>query len=273
MAEDTLDNILSGSGDAPGNEQQEVAQVETGGEGQQEQQIQAEGEGEGQGQRMVPHEALHAEKQKVKRYTEEVADFRKQLTESNAAWERRMAELVKAVTPKQEVAPKPDWFENPEAATQSAVQSTVSPQFEQINQQLLAIARDNAETRFTPEVVNTAEQEFIKALQGKTLDPADYQKVVSSPNRYAAAVQWHKQQQARAEIGDDPAAFRAKLEAEILAKHGLTAEGAAAEVPAAPKAPVMPSNLAGARNVGSRSGPAWSGPPSLQDIFDTSRPN
>jgi hypothetical protein len=30
---------------------------------------------------------------------------------------------------------------------------------------------------------------------------------------------------------------------------------------------VMPSNIAGARNVGSRTGPAWSGPPSLQDIF------
>ena len=38
-------------------------------------------------------------------------------------------------------------------------------------------------------------------------------------------------------------------------------------------APVFPSNLAGARNVGSRSGPAWSGPPSLDDIFDRSQPN
>jgi hypothetical protein len=52
--------------------------------------IEAEGEGEGQGQKMVPHEALHAEKQKVKRYTEEVADFRKQLSErtlpGNVGW-------------------------------------------------------------------------------------------------------------------------------------------------------------------------------------------
>src|SRR6185503_12259288 len=99
------------------------------------------------------------------------------------------------------------------------------------------------------------------ALQSKTLDQADYQKVVSSPNRYAAAVQWHKAQLAKAEIGDDPAAFRAKIEAEILAKHGLTQEGGAAQQQQKPA--VMPSNLAGARNVGSRSGPAWSGPPSL----------
>ena len=33
-----------------------------------------------------------------------------------------------------------------------------------------------------------------------------------------------------------------------------------------------PSNLAGARNVGSRSGPAWSGPASLNDIFDRRKP-
>lgn len=267
MTDETLDSLLSGGGNVPETEEKEVvAQPE--GEGQQEQPEAEQQEGETGQSKMVPHEALHAEKQKVKRYTEEVSDFRR----SNEALQRQVAELLQRVPiPKQEQAPKPDWFENPEVATQHAVNSTVSPQFEQINQQLLAIARDNAETRFTPETVDTAEKAFISAMNGRTLDPADYQKVVSSPNRYAAAVQWHKRQLAQAEIGDDPAAFRAKLEAEILAKHGLTAEGAAAEVQPVQQKQVMPSNLAGARNVGSRSGPAWSGPPSLTDIFDTSR--
>lgn len=260
-----LDNILSGGGDAPvANEQEQVAQV-TEGEGQQEQNEASEQEEGGQGQRMVPQQALHAEKQKVKRYTEQVSDFQRQLSETNAAWERRMAQLVEAVKPKQEAAPKPDWFENPEVATQHAVQTTVSPQFEQINQTLLAIARDNAETRFTPEVVNEAEQAFIGAMQSQKLDPADYQKVVSSPNRYAAAVQWFKREQAKAEIGDDVTAFRAKVEAEILAKHGINPEGQQAEQQQ--RAPVMPSNLAGARNVGARSGPAWAGPTPMNDIF------
>ncbi len=267
-----LDSILSGGSEAvpATNEQETVTQVDAG-EGQQEQTEAQGNEGEQRGSKMVPHEALHAEKQKVKRYTEEVADFRKQLTESNAAWERRMAELVKAVTPKQEAAPTPDFFEDPAAATRHQVQQFATPQFEQINQQLLAIARDNAETRFTPETVNEAEQAFISAMQSQKLDPADYQKVVTSPNRYAAAVQWHKRQLAQAEIGDDPAAFRAKVEAEILAKHGITP----GETPAAPaaRAPAMPSNLAGARNVGARSGPAWSGPSSIDDIFSRARPS
>jgi hypothetical protein len=148
--------------------------------------------------------------------------------------------------------------------------NAVSPQFQQIQSTLQAIAKDNAITRFTEETVDTAEQAFLSAMQSQKLDPTDYQKVVNSPNRYAAAVQWHKQQLAKQEIGDDPAAYRAKLEAEILAKHGLTADGQATEV-LPPKTTVMPSNLTGARNVGTRSAPAWSGPPSLTDIFDTSR--
>ena len=37
------------------------------------------------------------------------------------------------------------------------------------------------------------------------------------------------------------------------------------------RAPVMPSNLAGARNVGRRFGPAWAGPPSMDEIFGEKR--
>lgn len=270
MADDSLDNILSGSGNAPEtSEHEEVAQVAEV-ESPQEPDTEAE-QPEGQpGQRTVPHEALHAEKQKVKRYTEEVSEFRR----SNEALQRQVTELLQRVpVPKQEQAETVDpidaFFKDPTAAARSAV----TPQFEQINQTLQFIAKDNAIVRYTEEAVNTAEQAFLQAVQSRSLDPADYQKVVGSPNRYAAAVQWHKQQQAKAEIGDDPAAFRAKIEAEILAKHGLTAEGAAADSPQQQVASVMPSNLTNARNVGSRSGPAWSGPPSLNDIFDTKRPN
>ena len=39
----------------------------------------------------------------------------------------------------------------------------------------------------------------------------------------------------------------------------------------APRRRAMPSNFANARNVGARSGPAWSGPTPLDDIFDRGR--
>jgi len=261
-----LDKILSGEGAVASEPEPAVEQV-----------TQAAPEGETQpepteqpgteastGQKMVPHEALHAEKQKVKRYTEEVSDFRK----SNEALQRQVSELLQRIpAPAREKPQAPDFFENPDAATDYRVDQRITPQFEQMNQVLMANAKLVAGIKFTDEKVDEAEQAFIAAIQSKQIDPADYHKVVGAPNRYAAAVQWHQRYLAQKEIGDDPAAFRAKLEAEILAKHGLTpqAEGKpAAQQPA----PVMPSNLATARNVGARSGPTWSGPTPLGDILD-----
>lgn len=267
----TLDSILSGGSTAAPEqttEQEQVTQVETEAEGQTEQpEQQAESQStEGdKGQTMVPHAALHAEKQKVKRYTEEVADFRKQLSETNAAWERRMAQLVEAVKPKQEAPQPPDFFDNPQAATRHEVGQTVNPVLEQFGQTLHAIAKDNAITRFSEEAVNEAEQAFMRAAQDGSLDPADFHRVRNSPNRYAEAVKWHKSQQAKAEIGDDPAAYKARLEAEIREK--VLAEINGGQQQAKPAQTVTPSNLAGARNVGARSGPTWSGPQPIADIF------
>lgn len=263
----SLDGILTGSDATPEgatepSKEQEVTQAE--GEGQQQAEAEQR-EGEPGQSKMVPHEALHAEKQKTKRYTEEVSSLRNEISQRDAAWERRIAQLIEAQKP-QEKPQAPDFFENPGAATRHEVQQTVSPQFDQINQTLLAIAKDNAITRFDEATVDEAEKAFINAFQSKALDPSDYQKVVSSPNRYAAAVQWHKRQLAQAEIGDDPSAFRAKVEAEILARHGIT-PGEQQQAQPAQRQSVMPSNIAGARNVGARSGPVWSGPALLQDIF------
>ena len=264
---ETLDNILSGSGAAVTEQntavEENVTQVAEG-EGQQEQQTEATEQGEqSQGQKMVPHEALHAEKQKVKRYTEEVADFRKQLAERDAAWERRMAQLVEAVKPKQEPQQKPDWYENPEAATQHAVRETLTPQLDQVTSTLMATAQMVAGIKYGDDKVEQAEQAFLEAARNNKLDPADFNKVANSPNRYAAAVQWHQRQLAQAEIGDDPAAYKAKLREELLAE---LQQGDGQQTQQRQAA--MPSNFASARNVANRSaGPAWSGPASIQDIF------
>lgn len=264
-----LDKILSGEGaSAPNPETAAATVTQQAPEGEtQTGQTEAEGtEATQSGQRMVPHEALHAEKQKVKRYTEQVASFEQSLRERDAAWERRMEQLLEAVKPKQEQQPAPDFFENPAAATRHEVNGMVSPQFDELKQTLMANARLVAGVKYTDEKVDEAEAAFVKAVKENKIDPAEYHKVVGSPNRYAAAVQWHQRQLAQAEIGDDPAAFRAKVEAEILAKHGLTPQAQQqAQQPAAPA--VMPSNLATARSVAPRSGPTWSGPTPLADIF------
>lgn len=269
-----LENILSGRGEAmPQSEVTEQPAQQQ--EPQAAQQPQAQPDPDEPeafdvgGQKMVPQQALHAQREKVKRYTEQVADFERKLTEQNEAWERRFGQLLNTVRqpPAQQEQPKePDWFENPTEAARNAV----APQFGQVEQMLMANSRLIAEAKFGDDKVKGAEEAFIAAVQRNALDPADYQRVVNSPNRYAAAVQWHQRQQAQAEIGDDPAAFKAKVEAELREK--LLAELQQGGAPQSQQpAPVMPSNLAAVRNVGNRSGPAWGGPQPTESIFATNR--
>lgn len=264
----SLDNILSGQGDAVSeiNNQEQVAQeTQAEGESQQQEQKATTQEDQQQGQKMVPHEALHAEKQKTKRYTEEVSSLRQEIADRDSAWERRIAALMEAQKPKPEPQQKPDWFENPDAAAQHTMQQTVNPRFDAVNRVLMENAKLVAGLKYGDDKIEAADKAFMDAVQTGKIDPADYQRVTTAPNIFAAAVQWHQRQQAQAEIGDDPAAYRARLEAEIREK--LTAELQQGEQQTQQRQPVMPSNIAGARNVGSRTGPAWSGPPSLQDIF------
>jgi len=272
---ESLDNILSGSGEAVTEQntavEEKVAQVAEG-EGQQRQIDPDEDQAtEVNGQKMVPHAALHASKEKVKRYTEQVASFEKTLTERDQAWERRFQTMLEKLGPKPEPQQKPDWFENPEGATRHEVQQTVNPQLDQITQTLMANAQIVAGIKYGDDKVAEAEQAFLDAVKSNRLDPADFQKVTGSPNRYAAAVQWHQRQIAQSEIGDDPAAFKAKVEAELREK--ITAELQQGEgQQAQQRQATMPSNFANARNVGNRgTGPAWSGPSTIDDIFNRQR--
>jgi len=271
---ESLDNILSGSGGAVPEQNTQVEEQVTQvfeGESQQEQpEASEQGEQQQGGQKTVPHEALHAEKQKVKRYTEEVSSLRQEIADRDAAWERRIAQLLEAQKPKQEPQQKPDWFENPEAATQHAVRETLTPQLDQVTSTLMATAQMVAGIKYGDDKVAEAEQAFINAMRSQKLDPADYQKVANSPNRYAAAVQWHQRQLAQAEIGDDPAAYKAKLEAEVREKVLAELQQGDGQQTQQRQA-TMPSNFATARNVGSRAGPAWAGPAPLQDIFNRQR--
>lgn len=73
---------------------------------------------------------------------------------------------------------------------------------------------------------------------------------------------WHKAEKAKAEIGDDPEAFKAKLRAEVLAelKAGMTAQSVK-----------PPASLAGQTNLGSSAAPLWAGPRSLDEILGTDK--
>lgn len=263
MAE--LDSILSGKGAVASEpvveEQVEAPEAQAAPETDIDEQA---GQGDEQaGQKMVPHEALHAEKQKVKRYTEQVADFERKLAEQNTAWERRFEQLIQTVRPQpqQEKPPAPDFWENPDAY----LTQKLTPVQQQMQQQREEFSLMMANEKYGAEAVQEAYRAIASEVEANPAARAHVQAIMQTPHPYGALVDWHRKRQAAAEIGDDPAAYRERLKAELLAEM----QGAA---PAAATPPVMPSNLAGARNVGSRSGPAWSGPQSLNDIFDRRSP-
>lgn len=72
---------------------------------------------------------------------------------------------------------------------------------------------------------------------------------------------WHKAEKAKAEIGDDPVAYKERLKAELLAE--LRSETAGRSVS-------PPASLAGQTNLAT-STPAWAGPTSLNDMLGGDR--
>lgn len=79
-------------------------------------------------------------------------------------------------------------------------------------------------------------------------------------NPYEFAYREGKRVQMLKEVGDDPAAYRAKVEAEIRAQ--LQPQSAASA------AATLPASLAGARSSASRSAPAFTGPAPLSSLFN-----
>lgn len=262
---ESLDTILSRGGEATPAaepEKQDTTQAVEQTAGTEQQPEATEGEQPGEPGKPPIGAIRQAEREKTaKRYTEQIADYEKRLLEREQAWERRFGQLLETVKPKAEPKPPPDIFENPNGAILHAVE----PYLNEMRQANVYNSRLVAEGRYTAEAVQAADAAFSQAYQSGQVDPADAQKVLSSPNIYAAAAEWHKRKLAEAEIGPDPAAYKAKLEAEIRAK--VEAELAQGPAQTATNAPVMPSNLASARNVGSRNGVPWSGPAPLDQIF------
>lgn len=105
------------------------------------------------------------------------------------------------------------------------------------------------------EAVDAANAWLLEPAQAATLE-----QLRASPDPWGGAVAAHKRHLAMQEIGDDPAAYRERIEAEIRAR--VEAEMAKQAPQVDPQTP-MPANFASARNAGSRKGPAWSGPTPL----------
>lgn len=210
---------------------------------------------EGQAQtKMVPHEALHAEKQKVKRYTEQVASFEQTIKQRDEAWERRFNQMLDKLGPRQEPQPQADWYSDPQAAFKQGLGEAISPIEQKFANLEFQLMRMSAEQRHGADKVNEFEKYVNEAAQrGDPEVQALAVEMRSSPDPIGVGLKWFEKKTF------DPDAERERIKQQIV-------EEMKSQQTQQPLG-TMPSNLTGARNVGSRSGPQWSGPPSLNDIF------
>ncbi|MDR6826481.1 hypothetical protein J2X48_000715 [Bosea sp. BE271] len=268
-----LENILSGQGAvAPAPETRPEPQPEQPAEPQANAEPAFEGDLPADENATVSVKAVIAEREKgKKRYTEAVESFEKRMSEQAQQFEARFNQLFAQLAPKPaqpEPEQAPDIWTDPDAYLQRGVQQAVSP----VMGQLKAMQRGMADMMFRdkPGLVGEAEKAFNDAANAGRLSREFIQQVNSSENPWVAAVEWHQQQTVMAEIGSDPAAYKQKLRDELKAE--LMAEFQQGQQPGAQRAaPVMPGNFATGRNVGARTGPAYSGPPALDDILGQRR--
>jgi len=208
-----------------------------------------------EGEPVIPRRAYEDERRKRQDWKEKAA----RAEGERDALRRQLEEAQRPQQPPPQPvyrAPPPDPNTDPQGYQQYAHQVEMERQINQNLNYSEWMLRD----KLGDETVSALQAEFKRmAEQDQTL----FQKMYSQPHPYRWMQQQVERHRAMAEIGDDPAQFRAKVEAEARAK--WEAEARSQPAPVSPAAGMQPS-LATARSVAGRSAAAWTGEPSLDDV-------
>lgn len=265
-----LDEIMSGRGEAmPDQTPQQQPEPQPQPEPQQPaQELQPDQPQDDDGAPMVPRAALEDERAKRRKYTDELADVRKQFGEFQQQFTGFMQAFQAQQRPAQQQPPQPapDFFEAPDQYLAHQLQ----PVQQQIVQQREEFSRMLASEKFGEETVNTAYSDIAQRVNSGDRNAAfELQRIMSSPHPYGALVNWHQQQAAIREIGPDPAAYRERLKAELLAEMQAQGQQPAPSPQQGGQQPqTMPSSFTNQRNAGPRTAPQWSGPQPLSAIMN-----
>jgi hypothetical protein len=218
-----------------------------------------------EGEDVIPLRAYEDERRKRNDWKEKAARLEGEL----AAYKRQQEDAQRraAAPPPQPQQPPPDPATNPQGWAQHVVQQQ---QAALLNERL-----NNSEMMLADKIGAEKLSEYVQEFRGLAeADPTLFGKLYSQPHPYAWMTREVDRLRLVRDVGDDPAAFRAKIEAEARAK--WDAEAAIRPPPVSPAAGLQPS-LATARSVGGRSAVAWTGEPSLEDVLapvqNRKRPN
>jgi hypothetical protein len=153
--------------------------------------------------------------------------------------------------------PPPDPAVDPRGFAQHLVQTQ---QAALLNERL-----NNSEMLLREKIGDEKLSEYVNEFRSMAeADPTLFGKLYSQPHPYNWLTREVDRLRLVRDVGDDPAAFRSKIEAEARAK--WEAEAKAAPPPVSPAAGLQPS-LATARSVAGRTAGAWTGEPSLEDVL------
>lgn len=165
---------------------------------------------------------------------------------------RREIRELKAASQRQPEQPAPDVIEDPDGYRDYVARNVN----QSVTNTKLEMSRFMAEREFGKETVEAAYEYF-------DAHPEQTQEFLKAPSPFHAAVEAFNKHRVTAEIGDDPAAYRAKLEAEIRASVQAELVAKQARDAAGKFAPSM------ANVTGTGGGPKsnWTGPTSLKDVI------
>jgi hypothetical protein len=181
----------------------------------------------------------------------EEAEARRVAEDRARALEQRLNEITAHV---QQRDKPPDFFENPDKATEAIIMRAIGPYAEENRRQLMHMGKMVATALHGADKVTEAEKAFLEARDNNALDSADYERVVGSPNRYDAVVEWHQRYSVLSSVGTDPKAWLEKqIEAmidtpEFQAKVMQRAKVSAATKPSVTKLPPSLSKNTAAAN-------------------------
>ena len=217
------------------------------------------------GKSYIPQPVLERERQRRQDWKEKAARLEGEL----AAMRRQQEDAQRraAAPPPQPQQPPPDPATNPQGWAQHVVQQQ---QAALLNERL-----NNSEMMLRDKIGDDKLNEYVGEFRSMAeADPTLFGKLYSQPHPYAWMTREVDRLRLVRDVGDDPAAFRAKIEAEARAK--WDAEAATRPPPVSPAAGLQPS-LATARSVAGRTAAAWTGEPSLEDVLapvqNRKRPN
>lgn len=195
---------------------------------------------------LVPRAALQSERSKRQEAEQKASDLQRQLAE----FQRNPPA---AAQPQPEPAPIPNPAVDPAGYHRAMTEVALN---ERLN-----ISEMMAREKY-PDM-----DDKLAVFQAEiAVNPALGQQIATQRHPWDWMYQEAQKIQARKEIGDDPAAFRERVKAEIFAE--LSASGGF-QPPAAPPAPArtpLPASLATARGVGERTTETFRGPTPLNEV-------